>query len=213
MSLNEILYQIADELRGVASTGLYFCENGYDKERYDQVLHLSARLVAALETRSEVDVYQKYAENFTHVSPLVAVEGAVFRDEKILLIRRRDDGLWALPGGLCEVGETLSQAVVRELWEEAGVHGQVVRLLGMYDSRFRRTRSKMHLIGALFLLNTSDDPRLHAEHAGPVSPMGETIDVGFFAEDQLPEFHPGHDIAVPLAFKLYRGEIPTPYFD
>jgi 8-oxo-dGTP diphosphatase len=55
------------------------------------------------------------------VSPLAGAEVAVVRDDQILLIRREDDGVWALPGGLVEVGETLAQAAQRELWKETSV--------------------------------------------------------------------------------------------
>jgi 8-oxo-dGTP pyrophosphatase MutT (NUDIX family) len=122
MPLNEALYQVADELRAIASLGLRFSESGYDKGRYERILRISAQLVAALEDHSADEILQQYSGNFSHVSPLVAVEAAVFRKGKILLIRRQDNGLWAVPGGLSEVGETTSQAALRELSEEAGIH-------------------------------------------------------------------------------------------
>ena len=48
-AVNEELYQIADELRAIANLGLNFCENGYDRERYEHILQASARLLAAVE--------------------------------------------------------------------------------------------------------------------------------------------------------------------
>ena len=45
----ESLYQIADELRGIANLGLYFSKDEYDRERYQKVLTTSARIVAALD--------------------------------------------------------------------------------------------------------------------------------------------------------------------
>ncbi|MBE0697661.1 MAG: NUDIX hydrolase N-terminal domain-containing protein, partial [Anaerolineaceae bacterium] len=57
MQTHEDLYQIADELRSIASIGLRYTEQGYDKERYEQVLKASARLVAALEHASFEEIY------------------------------------------------------------------------------------------------------------------------------------------------------------
>ncbi len=49
--------------------------------------------------------------------------------------------------------------------------------------------------------------------AGDSSPFSETLGVGFFAKDHLPELSVGHDLRVPFAFKLLRGEVPLPFFD
>lgn len=207
------LYQIADELRALASLGLYYSQNGYDKERYEKVLHTSARMVAALDHGEAEPILAQYRENLAHMSPLLCVEAVVLREGKILLIQRRDDQHWALPGGLAEVGETPAQAAERELWEEAGLHGQAERLLGLLDTRYWNTRSRMHLCTSIFQISSQDEPAACSVNAGEVSPFAETLDIGFFAEDALPPLSQGHDVRVPLVFRLLRGEVPVPYFD
>jgi len=199
------LYHLADELRAVASLGLYFTLNEYDLERYDHILQISLRLFAALEERSFDKVMQEFHEdNWLHASPMAGAEAVVYHEERILLIQRRDNGLWAVPGGLVEVGETLAEAAQRELKEETGINGRASKLLGIFDSRVWRSRTKAHLYHTIFLMEAENIlPDL-----GP-----EVIDAGFFAEDHLPKLSPGHQLRVPLLFKLIRGEIPTPYFD
>lgn len=61
--------------------------------------------------------------------------GVVLQDNKrnILLEKRRDCGLWGLPGGKLEPGETIVQTAVREIYEETGYHVEVVGLLGVYS--------------------------------------------------------------------------------
>ena len=81
MSFRGEMYEIADELRGVASTGLRFAESSYDRVRYEDTLSLSARLVAALEGRSPDEVVEQYEDNLGHISPLLGAESAVFRDK------------------------------------------------------------------------------------------------------------------------------------
>jgi 8-oxo-dGTP pyrophosphatase MutT (NUDIX family) len=51
---------------------------------------------------------------------------------EILLIRRTDNGNWALPGGGVDTGESLTQAAIRETREETGVHCEVTGLSGIY---------------------------------------------------------------------------------
>lgn len=56
--------------------------------------------------------------------PTVAVGAVVFKDENVLLVKRRhppNQGLWAIPGGTVELGETLQEAAEREILEETGV--------------------------------------------------------------------------------------------
>ncbi|MEE1768437.1 NUDIX domain-containing protein [Streptomyces sp. JV185] len=50
----------------------------------------------------------------------------------ILLIQRSDNGRWALPGGGHDVGESISDTVVREVWEETGLKAEVVDMSGIY---------------------------------------------------------------------------------
>ncbi len=200
---NNEYYQIADELRGIANLGLHFTKNEHDREHFARVLALSARLVASLEQRAPDEVLTQYRDNLGHFSPIVGVEAVVWRDGKLLLIRRADDGLWALPGGLVEVGENAVESAARELWEEAGMRGRVTQLLGIFDSRLWRTRTRMQLYGIIFSIESEDIPV-----AGP-----EALGAHFFAENELPPLSQGHDLRVPFVFKQARGQAPIPYFD
>lgn len=204
MSSTEELYQIADELRSVACLGLRFAENPYDAERYERILAASARIIAVLEHRAPDEVLTRFQDNLLHLSPLIGAEATVFRDGELLLIRRSDDGLWALPGGLTEVGETLAETAQRELWEETGVQGRVTKLLGIFDARLWGTRSKAHLYLAVFLVDTEDCS---------TTPSPEATEIKFFREDNLPSLSPGHHLRVPFIFRQIRGEVPIPYFD
>lgn len=54
--------------------------------------------------------------------------------EKVLLTQRSDNGLWCLPGGGVDIGETVVQAVMRETNEETGFTVRVNKLIGVYSS-------------------------------------------------------------------------------
>jgi len=85
--------------------------------------------------------------------PLIAVDGVLIKDGKILLVRRGKEpfrGYYALPGGFVEYGETVERAVVREVYEETGIKTRVKELLGVYSDPNRDPRG--HVISIAFIL-------------------------------------------------------------
>ena len=77
-----------------------------------------------------------YADpNAPKANSLVVAVGAVVRNDRgeILLIERTDNGLWALPGGAQEIGESVKDAVRREVREETGIEVEVTGLTGIYS--------------------------------------------------------------------------------
>ena len=204
MPFTEELYQVADELRSIASQGLFFSKDVYARENYQRILEASARLVGLLEARSPEEVQAQFQDNLVHFSPQAGADAVALREDALLLIQRSDNGLWALPGGLVNVGETLAEASCRELWEEAGLRGKAVGLLAILDSRIWKSGTKVQLYHVIFQVEVDE---------GSPKPGPEALDVGFFPEEALPPLAPGHHLAVPLVFKLLRGEIPAPFFD
>lgn len=68
-------------------------------------------------------------------SIVVAVTVHVVDDQgRVLLIRRTDNGLWALPGGAQDFGEYIAETAVRETEEEAGITVEVVDVVGIYTN-------------------------------------------------------------------------------
>jgi len=198
--------QIADDLRGIAAFGLNFARAGsHDEERWQLVLAASARLAAlAGDERTADELLARYRANHFDIGPLASGEAVVMRDGKLLLIRRTDDGLWALPGGITDPGETLAQSARRELLEETGLAGRVARLLGVFDSRLWYSEKKIHFYHAVFLIEADDpEPR----------PSPEVSAAAYFGEDDLPPLSPGHHLRAPFVLRQLRGDAPIPYFD
>ena len=65
----------------------------------------------------------------------VGCSAAIFDNkERILLIRRGDNGKWAVPGGYMDAGEDFSEACAREVYEETGLRVEVKRLISVYTN-------------------------------------------------------------------------------
>jgi ADP-ribose pyrophosphatase YjhB (NUDIX family) len=208
MDVNELrqaLYLIADEMRGMATIGRRFAANVYEAERAHRIMALAAE-VAALAEGSPVEEVRAHfeAEPWQRFSPALGVDAAVFDQAgRVLLIQRKDNAHWALPGGIAEIGQTPAEAALRELWEEAGLRGQVARLLGLFDSRRWRGWTKAHMWNLTFLVECAD--------LTP-SPGIECLDARFFPPDALPEpMHSSHAPRLAQALQALRDG--TTYFD
>lgn len=202
----QTVYATINELRLLATAGLKFAQTHHDIERYTRLRQAAAQLAAAVEGRSAEAALAHFEGDLfdQRVSPLSTVDAVVMREGRILLIKRHDNGLWALPGGLVEVNQTLAEATLRELEEETGIQGQIIQLLGIFDSRLWESREKVHLHHTIFLVDGGEQqPR----------PTREAPELGFFSEGELPVLSPGHHTRVPFVFKLLRGEVPIPYVD
>jgi ADP-ribose pyrophosphatase YjhB (NUDIX family) len=65
---------------------------------------------------------------------IVPSANAIVTDDggRILMIRRSDNGNWAVPGGAMDMGESIEQTAVRETLEETGIHSEITGLVGIY---------------------------------------------------------------------------------
>lgn len=106
--------------------------------------------------------------------PNVAVDSVIMRGGKVLLIKRKFEphrGRWALPGGAVDYGETLKDAVVREVEEETGVKVEPVKLLTILDEPGRDPRG--HVVSVVFLCKIL---------GGKPRPGSDAEEVGFFSD-------------------------------
>ena len=121
-------------------------------------------------------------------SPKLAVNALVFNEKgEVLLAKRTDNGLWCVPGGHMELGETLAQACVRELFEETGLQAQVVKLVGVYsdteNSLHIRQGLEWHTVRVSFLCKIT---------GGTITPSEETSEIRYFDVKNLPELITDH---------------------
>src|SRR6201982_327655 len=98
--------------------------------------------------------------------PQLAVSAVIFRDGKILLLRRAKSpghGFWSLPGGRVEFGESLHVALAREVDEEAGLKIEIVALAGWREV-LPGAGGGPYLIRSLAARGVPGEPRLNEEH-------------------------------------------------
>jgi mutator protein MutT len=209
MKIAQQLALWADKLRDISAMGLLFARSSYDREHYRAVQGVAMAMLAAATGEPLADLELLRATVLSRPTPFSGGDAAVIDDEgRILLIRRADNQMWAMPGGALEVGETPAEGVVREALEETGVESEPVALVGVFDSRLCGSLTRHHLYIFVFLCRPLDGgERGNASHAH------EVLDVQWFAEEALPQdIDPGHASRIPEAFRVWRGD-SRPFFD
>ena len=123
----------AREIQAIAQTGLSYAPDHFDVERYERLSEIAAEMMAAGDEFLIAPLQSLFAAEVGHATPKIDVRATVFRDDTILLVREVEDGLWTLPGGWVDPGESPSEAAARETLEESGYHVTARRLLALYD--------------------------------------------------------------------------------
>lgn len=124
-------------------------------------------------------------------APLLAVDGIVLLEGKLVAVRRRYDpfrGQYALPGGIVEYGETMEEAAVREVREETGLETDIVSLLGVYSHPDRDPRG--HVVSAVYELKLTGGTLASGSDAAGVGliDLEEPPEMGFDHETILADF-------------------------
>ncbi len=173
--------RIGIKLSALAQDGLTYGADAYDLDRYRQISRLAVELLAAVSGRPAGELAIELGRDSGYATPKVDVRGANFDDaERVLLMRERTDGRWSLPGGWADPGDSPSSAVTREILEETGYHSSAVKLIACWDRELQQNPPPLAVhVYKLFFLCRSD---------GTVQPPAalETLDVGWFAIDELP---------------------------
>ena len=179
------LIRWSEALAGIARTGLAFTENGYERERYEEVLRVAADIRAASRRTHDPDALvdewlAQVGEGVAgYVTPKIAIGAVVGNDQgQILLIRRADSGIWLYPTGWADIGYSASEVAVKEVKEETGIDVEVRRLIGVFDG-LRLGFTTTPLYSLVF--------HCHAV-GGELRPHPlETLGAGWFDPDDLPE--------------------------
>lgn len=127
--------------------------------------------------------------------PRITVDGLVFKDQEILLIKRKREPfkeMWALPGGFVEYGEKTEDAVIREVLEETGLMTKITKLTGVYSDPDRDPRG--HTITVSYILKIA---------GGKLKPGDDSSDVKFFNINELPDLSFDHSKIINEALKSF----------
>ncbi len=169
----------AREIQSMCQTGLAYSQSDYETRRYERLMEIAAEMVEAHTDLPVGTLVENFSTQPGYATVKVDVRGAVIRDGRILLVQERKDHRWAMPGGWADVGEVPSEMVVREVWEESGFVVVPKKIIGVYDANRAPVHLEFfHAYKIVFLCEIT---------GGEPCTSDETMDVGFFSFDDLPE--------------------------
>lgn len=200
------LLRWSEALAGIARTGLGFTESLYERERFEEVLNVAADIRAAADEDVDFGATEIRFEWMKVVgqgvagyqTPKIAIGAVVGNDAgQMLLVQRADSGIWLYPTGWADIGYSASEVAVKEVKEETGIEVEVQRLIACFDG-LRLGLTHVPLYSLVF--------HCHAIGGTLQAHPLETSDVGWFAEDELPEPLASADQWREHAFAAIRGE-------
>jgi len=169
--------ELARELYSISQSGLTYCKNEYDLDRYRRLQEMSAEMIADKTGMHQENIMQAFSMQAGYATPKVDVRGAVFRDGKILLVQERADNNWAMPGGWADIGDLPSAMVEREVLEESGLQVRAAKVIALYDANRVEPMEFFHAYKIIFLCELL---------GGELCTSFETLAVDFFDPAQLP---------------------------
>lgn len=126
------LIKWAMEIQSLAQNGLAYTDNVYDIERYERLREISAEMISEKSNISLEKVKNLFCNEEGYQTPKIDTRAAIFKEDKILLVHE-SNGTWALPGGWCDMLESVKSNTIKEAKEETGMDVQAVKVISIQD--------------------------------------------------------------------------------
>jgi len=170
--------ELAIRVQSLAQGGLAYSDNSYDRERYEELREIAAQMLSC-ETEVPTETIKTFFCNETgYQTPKVDTRAAVFQDGRLLLVHERN-GTWSLPGGWCDVDQSVAENTVKETLEEAGLRVSAGRLIAVQDRNRRNPPRYAYGVVKIFVLCTV--------LGGSFRENLETTESRWFSREELPE--------------------------
>lgn len=168
----------AKELQFLAQAGLTYTKDPFDAERFQRIRDIAAEMVSAGSALPLETVKGLFCNEEGFQTPKIDTRAALFDEAGRILLVHENDGRWSLPGGWCDVLQSVARNAVKEVREEAGLDCEVERLVALHDWNRRNARASAWNVLKVILLCRPLGGAFHANI--------ETTGSGWFTADALP---------------------------
>lgn len=199
--------QWAIELQSLAQAGLTYGKDKFDRERYTRIREISAEMMSRLSDTPMDTVKDLFCNGSGYQTPKIDTRAAVFQGGKILLVHE-NNGTWSLPGGWCDVDQSVASNVIKEVKEETGLDVTADKLIAVQDWRLHNVRNYAYGVIKIFVLCRKT--------GGSFAENIETTEIGYFDRGKLPDnlaTEKTTEEQIQLCFDAYYNENWKTQFD
>ena len=157
--------------------GLQYGKDPYDRERYEELRQIAAEMLSLKTDIPTSKIFGLFCNESGYQTPKVDTRAAVFADGKILLVHE-NNGTWSLPGGWCDVDQSVASNTEKEVQEEAGFTVKSERIIAIQDWRKHNVTNYAYGVLKVFVLCRYE--------SGEFEKNIETTEIGFFGKTELP---------------------------
>ena len=176
--MNDRWIDYAIRIQSIAQAGLQYGKDPYDRERYTALRQIAAEMISE-KTDSPINkVSGLFCNETGYQTPKVDTRAAVFVNGRILLVHERN-GSWALPGGWCDVDQSIASNTEKEVKEETGFVVAAERLIAVQDWRKHNVTNYAYGVLKAFVMCRYE--------SGEFEQNLETTEAAFFGRDEIPE--------------------------
>lgn len=202
--MNDKWLDFAIRIQNIAQAGLLYGKDQYDKERYGELRKIAAEMISEKTDISVEKVYDLFCNETGYQTPKVDTRAAVFMDDKILLVHE-NNGTWSLPGGWCDVDQSIASNTEKEVKEEAGFTVKAEKLIAVQDWRKHNVTNYAYGVVKAFVMCRYE--------SGNFEENIETTEIAFFGKDELPDHLAVEKCTreqILMCFEAYENpEMPT----
>lgn len=202
--MNDKWLDFAIRVQSIAQAGLLYGKDQYDKERYGELRKIAAEMISEKTDISVEKVYDLFCNETGYQTPKVDTRAAVFMDDKILLVHE-NNGTWSLPGGWCDVDQSIASNTEKEVKEEAGFTVKAEKLIAVQDWRKHNVTNYAYGVVKAFVMCRYE--------SGNFEENIETTEIAFFGKDELPDHLAVEKCTreqILMCFEAYENpEMPT----
>ena len=157
---------LLEKLKAIASEGLAFAENPYDRARYEKLMALVIQETATAFKYDKKSLQEQFLASIGIQTPRCGSDAAVLRhDGSLLVLQRAGEGTWCLPCGWVDLGEDFAEAAVRETFEETGLHVTPRGTISLNSKGPGTGTHVLHQINAITLMApVADDTQVILSH-------------------------------------------------
>lgn len=167
----------AMELQSMAQNGLAYVNNEYDKERYERLREISAEMLSEKTDIPLEKVKNLFCNEEGYQTPKIDTRAAIIKNNKILLVHE-NNGTWSLPGGWCDVLESVKSNTIKEVREETGLNVNATRVIAIQDRNKHNSPIYAYGVCKIFVICEIID--------GEFKKNIETTETKYFSIDELP---------------------------